>query len=111
MKNICAKCQASFQVKKMAVSVVETAGTPPKPIRIWRADLHACPICSAEIVTNFAHAPMIESHETGFAEALEAIPQDHKHILYSPEYLAQTVIYATRYVRSYDKRNLRTTDR
>ena len=101
MQTVCAKCQASFQVKKLAVSVVETAGNPPRAIRIWRADLLACPICGAEITTRFAHEPMIESHEKGFAAALAQIPQDRRHILYSPEYLSQSVSYSTKYVRKH----------
>lgn len=101
MIAVCGKCQAKFQIKLMGVTVVETAGTPPKPFRLWRADSYACPICSAELVTNFAHEPMIESHEAGFDKALASIPEDKRRVLYSPTYLAQTVGYETKYVRTY----------
>ncbi len=99
--QVCGKCQAKFELRLNGVTVVETSGTPPKPFRLWTADIYGCPICHAELITNFSHEPRIESHEAGFAEALWAIPDGKRRVLYSPTYLAQTVGHETKYVRTY----------
>lgn len=99
--QVCGKCQAKFELRLNGVTVVETAGTPPKPFRLWKADSYGCPICHAELITNFSQEPMIESHEAGFSEALQAIPDGKRRVLYSPTYLLQTVNYETKYVRTY----------
>ncbi len=99
--SVCGKCQAKFEMRMNGVTVVETAGTPPKPLRLWRADSYACPICSAELVTNFSQEPMIESHEQGFDQAMESIPEGKRRVLYSPTYLMQIVNHETKYVRTY----------
>ena len=101
MQHVCVKCQAKFQLKKMSVLVIETTGSDPKPIRVWSADLLSCPICAAELITNFGHEPIIESHEAGFAQFLAEINPKLRYVLYSPEYLASTVRHDTRYVRNY----------
>lgn len=99
--QVCGKCQAKYDLRITGVTVVETAGTPPKPFRLWRADSYSCPICNAELITNFSHEPMIESHEDGFEKALSDIPEGKRRVLYSPTYLAQTVGFETKYVRTY----------
>ncbi len=99
--QVCGKCQAKFEVRVMGVTVVETAGVPPQPFRLWKADSYGCPICNAELITNFGHAPVIESHEAGFSEAMAAIPEGRRRVLHSPTYLAQTVGYETKWVRTY----------
>ena len=110
--HVCVKCQAQYQPKLMGVSVLVTAGNPPKPMRTWRADLLVCPMCGAELLANFSHEPTMESREYGFEAALSNIPQERRYTLHSLSYLAQTVKYETTYVRSDDNHNhLRTTDR
>jgi hypothetical protein len=99
--QVCGKCQAKFELRLNGVTVVETAGTPPKPFRLWRADSYGCPICHAELITNFSQEPMIESHEEGFEKAMAAIPDGRRRVLYSPTYLLQTVNFETKYVRTY----------
>lgn len=111
MINVCAKCQAQYQPKMQGVTVVETSGTPPKAARLWNADLLACPICGALLISHFGHEPM-ESHEPGFDKVLAEIPPGRKYILHSPELLTQRLRHETTYVRPYGtKTNLRTTDR
>ena len=97
----CAKCQAQYFPKLQGITVIETAGNPPKAFRIWHADLLACPICGAELFANFAHEPAMESHEPGFDKVLSEIPNNRKFVLYSPEFLVQKVRHETTYVRSY----------
>lgn len=97
----CGKCQAKFEMRLMGVTVVETAGTPPKPFRLWKADSYACPICNAELITNFSHEPLVENYEENFEQMMDAIPDGKRRVLYSPTYLAQTVGHETKYVRTY----------
>lgn len=101
---VCVKCQAPFGVKQMGVTVIETSGNPPKPAKIWRADLLTCPICNAEMLAHFGHEPVVEHHEDGFGAALAGV-NGHRYVVYSPERLAMQVTYETRYVKggSYGK--------
>lgn len=99
--NLCVKCQAAYQVRRLGVTVIETAGNPPKPFRLWRADLLACPICNAELITRFGHEPAIENYEEGFASALDQAASTHRYVMHSPEALAMIVTHATVDVRSY----------
>lgn len=88
MNPVCAKCQAVFGVKKLGVAVIETTGTPPQAIKIWRADLLACPICNAEIVNNFGHEPQMERFENGFQNELKLVLEEkNRVVMYSPEHL------------------------
>ena len=87
-------------MKRLGVTVIETAGNPPKPFRLWRADVLACPICGAELVTRFAHAPMLENYEDGFEAALdEANGKKRRYVVHGPEALAMVVTHRT--VESY----------
>lgn len=99
--NLCVKCQAQYQVKRLGVTVIETSGNPPKPFRLWRADLFACPICNAELITRFGHEPIVESHEEGFAAALDQAVRNHRYVMHSPEALAMIVTHETIDVRTY----------
>jgi hypothetical protein len=101
MDPVCAKCQAQYLPNKNGVYVVETAGNPPLPYRIWRADLLACPICRGELTAHFSHEPLSERHEDGFDAFLSKVQKGPRYILHNPEYLVQRVGFETRYVRSY----------
>jgi hypothetical protein len=111
--NVCVKCKAQYLPIKIGVNVIETAGNPPQPMRIWVADLLGCPVCGAELIAQFTHEPVIERHETGFEAALKEIRAKKKfYILHNPLYLTSTIKHETLYVRSYANHNrLRTTDR
>lgn len=111
MTDVCVKCQAQYQPKMQGVSVIETSGTPPKAVRLWRGDLLACPICGAMLISHFSHEAM-ESHEPGFDKVISEIPPNRLYTLYSPELLVQKIQHETKYVRPYGtKKSLRTTDR
>jgi len=99
MTQVCEKCQAALQMKKMGITVIETSGNPPTAIRLWKADLLACPICGAGVIAHFSHEPMMERHEAGFGQALKGIPKEARFILYNPEYLATQIRYETKIVR------------
>jgi len=101
MTILCVKCQAQYQPKQTGVTVIETSGNPPRAFRIWNADLLSCPICCADLITNFGHEPTMESHESGFDQALKEIPADRRYIMFNPAYLVQRAGFETKWVRSY----------
>jgi hypothetical protein len=86
-------------VKRMGVAVVETAGTPPKPWRLWRADLLQCPICGKELLGHFSHEPVAEQHDVDFEAALDAASKSDRYVVYSAETLAIRVTHETVYVK------------
>lgn len=99
----CVQCQAFFGPKRMGVSVIETAGDPPKPFRIWRADLLQCPICGKELLSNFSHEPVAENHEECFGAAMEEALKQDRYIVYGAETLVKMVAFETKEVRRYGK--------
>ncbi len=97
--DVCVQCQARMGVKRMGVSVVETAGVPAKPFRLWRADLLQCPICGKELLARFSHEPVAENHDEDFEAALDAASKGDRYVVYSPEALALRVTHETVYVQ------------
>lgn len=96
---LCVKCQAAMQPKKTGVTVIETSGTPPKALRLWSADLVACPICGFELVTHYSTEPIVERHEAAFGKTLMAVTKEKRYVMYSPEILAQRVSHETKHLR------------
>ena len=96
---VCVQCQAAFGVKRMGVAVVETAGIPAKPWRLWRADLLQCPICGKELLGHFSHEPVAERHHEDFEAALVAASKGDRYVVYSAEALAVRVTHETVYVQ------------
>ena len=97
--EVCVQCQARMSVKRMGVAVVETAGVPAKPFRIWRADLMQCPICGRELLSHFSHEPVAEQHHEDFEAAMDAASKGDRYVVYSPEALAMRVTHETVYVK------------
>lgn len=60
MKAICMKCQTELRVAEggVGVAVVEMAFNPPKPYKVWMADLLECRGCGMQIVGNFGNVPV-----------------------------------------------------
>lgn len=100
---VCVQCQAAFGQKRTGVSVIETAGDPPKPFRIWRADLLQCPICGKEMLAHFSHEPVAENHEEGFEAAMDAASKRDRYVVYGAETLVKMVAFETKEVRRYGK--------
>lgn len=98
--QVCVQCQAPFGVKRLGVWVIETAGEPIRPFRIWRADLFQCPICGREILGRFSHEPVTETQDD-FEATLAAASNGDRFVVYSPEALAMRVRYETKNVRSH----------
>ena len=82
MKLICRKCEREFKPKENGVVVVEMFQLPPKPYKLWHADLWHCPVCGIEIVAGFAGSPFAEH----FKDDIQAIIKKAKTS-------GQTVIY------------------
>jgi hypothetical protein len=71
MKMICSQCEVELKPFKNGVSVIETEGNPPKPFRIYEADMWVCPMCGIKIVTGFGQ-PVSRSYETTWYRDLQA---------------------------------------
>lgn len=63
-KATCYSCNVPFRPKKNDITVQANSGFGPY-YKI-AADLWYCPECNAEIITGFAHEPIIAAHEKGF---------------------------------------------
>ena len=63
---ICVKCQREFQKIESGIKVIDMFSDPPKPYRIWLADLFECPTCKTQIVHGFGHSPLSHYYETDF---------------------------------------------
>jgi len=97
---LCVKCQASLQLMKAGVSVIETSGNPPKAFRIWSADLMGCPICGTQTIARFGTEPVVEQHEAGFMKALMGVTREKRYVMHSPEALAMRVTHETKYLKA-----------
>ena len=73
MKLLCVRCRVEFRPKQNEVKVVEMFNSPPRPYRIWEADLWACPGCGTEVVDGFARAPVAEHFQESFKGVLERV--------------------------------------
>lgn len=93
--EVCVQCQARMGVKRMGVAVIETAGIPANPFRIWRADLMQCPICGRELLSHFSHEPVAERHHDDFEAALTAASKQDRYVVYSAEALMNHVTHET----------------
>lgn len=68
---VCVICERSFRPKKVGITLIEMFDDPPRPYRLWNADLLECPKCGHAIVAKFGDRPKAEHHQPGFARALE----------------------------------------
>jgi len=58
--------------KENGVFLLEMFSHPPKPYKLWGADLWYCTECGCEVVMGYSMRAW-EHFEPGFAETLEAI--------------------------------------
>jgi len=77
---VCAKCECELKPKSNDVRVVEYFLKPPKPYKIWCADLWVCPKCGVEIVSGFGFKSLSEHYETTFQDTLSDSISNHKVI-------------------------------
>jgi len=71
MKLICQKCQCELRPVENGVRVIEMAGDPPKPYKIWHADLWGCRGCGLRVVNGFGHEPIARNWQANFEDILE----------------------------------------
>ena len=70
---VCAKCELALIPKEAGVYMLEMFGDPPRPYKLWRADLWACVECGAEIVMGYGGRAIGEHWQENFAETLATI--------------------------------------
>ena len=71
MKVVCNKCMVEYVPETNGVFVIEMFSTPPKPYKIWYADVKKCPDCGDTITTGFGSNALMEHYEDGFDKLLE----------------------------------------
>jgi len=71
MKLVCVRCQIELRPVKLGMPVVEMAGSPARPLRIWFADVWGCKECGFEVCAGFSKHP-IEWFDERFARYLES---------------------------------------
>lgn len=77
-KAICVNCQVEYDIEKSGVYVVEYFSDPPKPYKLWSADLYSCPICGDETITAFGLSPIREHYQDGFDELMAKAEESGK---------------------------------
>jgi len=85
MKLICRKCEREFKPKENGVIVVEMFSQPPKPYKLWSADLWYCPVCGIEIVAGFAGNPFAESYTDEMDAIIKIAKEKGQTIIYDYE--------------------------
>ena len=79
-KTLCIVCSVEMRPEKNGVWVVETAGQPRKPYKVWSADLIRCPDCGIQVVTGFANRALGEHYEKSFQDLLDRVLDSQSEI-------------------------------
>jgi DNA-directed RNA polymerase subunit RPC12/RpoP len=80
-KTICVTCQTEFILFEKGVNVIEMFLKPPRPYKIWRADLYKCPGCGAEIINGFALGPSAIHSDEDFKEIYKSVLEEENAIV------------------------------
>lgn len=72
-KILCGKCQKTMKASKIGVTVAEMFLTPPRPYKLWLADIVTCPECGCQVISNFGDHPIAEHWQDNFAAILAGI--------------------------------------
>ena len=68
-KMICVPCEIELKPAVNGALIIEHAAFGP--YKLWYADVWKCPNCGHHTVAGFAHSPLMEHFEEGFAEFME----------------------------------------
>jgi hypothetical protein len=58
---------------------------PPRPYKIWHADLWVCPQCLHQIVSGYGSEALLEHFQEGFDEYLENVKAAGGIVIYQYE--------------------------
>lgn len=73
-KMVCVECELQYRTSRVGVPVIELFGNPPKPYKLWSADVWVCPGCNHEVVGGWSSPH--EHFQDGFEQLLD---KAHKH--------------------------------
>jgi len=62
-RPICVDCEVQFAVEEVGIFVVEMFDDPPRPYKVWAADLWRCPGCKKEAVAGFGEHPLWQNFD------------------------------------------------
>ena len=66
----CVQCERGYKIEKTGVYLVEMFNRPPRPYKVWHADLWECPQCGDQITHGYGENQLMEHFEEGFDEWL-----------------------------------------
>ena len=84
-RPVCLECYVEMRCSTNGVYVIEMAGKPPTPYKIWKADAYKCPSCGNEVVTGFALKPFSLSGDPDFSATLQRVKCGPGPVLYDFE--------------------------
>ena len=90
---VCIKCQVNMRPHFNGTYLIDMAFDPPKPYKIWSADIWDCQNCNYKIVKGFSNG-YDEHFQEGFSEKLQfALRRNH---VFAFEKAAHNTHYSTR---------------
>lgn len=72
----CVNCNLRYGRVKSGIYLVTMFNIPPRPYKIWHADLHECPGCHDRIVAGFGEWAIAEHYKPGFDKYLTELEQN-----------------------------------
>ena len=84
-KSVCVICEIELRPKENGVIVVEMFDNPPKPYKIWSADLWKCSVCGLEVVLGFGNKPFMAHYTHDLAVEIDSIKKHGATIIYDYE--------------------------
>jgi len=72
-KPICTDCQTEMRIAKNGAYLLEMFSAPPRPYKIWFADVWQCKGCGRKIISGFGNNPLAEHFESEFQDFLDMV--------------------------------------
>jgi DNA-directed RNA polymerase subunit RPC12/RpoP len=66
---VCGQCHIALKRVRLGVTIIEMFSRPPRPYKLWKADVLQCPRCSHKVIDS-AQAPYAAHFEDGFEDML-----------------------------------------
>ena len=81
----CVQCQVGFDRIKSGIFLVEMFNDPPRPYKVWHADLWECQKCEEQIVSGYGQGPLSEHFQEHFDSGLANLKEQGAVIIYQYE--------------------------
>ena len=74
---VCGQCHIALKRVRLGVTIIEMFSRPPRPYKLWKADILKCPRCD-HCVLQSAQQPYAHHFEDGFDELVGDITAQGK---------------------------------